>query len=240
MYGIGLTSRIPKGSEYCRERLQRSLYRRMKASASWKDGIKNRNRKISVVLKTVTSWGQTLNKNRATVERNVVNFTGLIVAELANRLGIKPNTLSEIHIDYEDAPTVTRKITVLLPAFVLHNPVFPSFYLGIVRTLVHMPNVVELPVEGGLHAYLSQLAKEKSSDISPLSGQWERNLRLFLESYEEKNLLPKFLATKWGVYGGGRNTPSGYLDWCAKVWVKKQRELPVHTASPTNPIIMRP
>ncbi len=225
MYGIGLTSRAPKGTEYCRERLQRSLYRRMKASASWKDGIKNRNRKISIILKTMPQHGQVLNKNRNTVQRNIVNFTGLIVMELFNRLGVKPKTLSEIRIDYSgDEPHTTRTINVLMPALVLHNPVFPSFYLGIVRTLVHMPNIVEIPAEGGLRAYLDQLTKDKNTYISPLSGPWERNLQLFLESYQEKNLLPKFLETKWGVYGGGRNTPSGYLDWCAKVWFRKQRE----------------
>jgi len=213
MYGVSLSKTKPRPAHTCRESMTRGLFTKMRGSRTWKDGIRYPNRYISIILSIKAT---NINKNRKTVSDNLMQFTTLLLNEITARFGPQNVGRFDLELEYtEKGTTQTRKVIAHLPRFVLHNPVFPSFYLGVLRGIVTLKKQVEsesLTEFLGLVKGRSRWAKISSMPLG--AGNWEARLKLFLDSYKDVDLLVKMLDRKNnGPYNTG---PGGFIEWCQK------------------------
>ncbi len=213
MYGVSLTKSKPSAANTCREAMTRDLFKKMKGSRTWKDGIRYPNRYISIIL---TIRATRINKNRKTVSDNLMRFTTLLLNDITSRFGPKNAGRFDLEIEYTEQGTQQiRRVIAHLPRFVLHNPVFPSFYLGILRSIVTLKKRVEAETLVEFLRLVKERSRYAKAGNMPLAApNWEARLALFVESYKDVDLLVKMLDTKnKSPYNTG---PSGFIDWCQK------------------------
>ncbi len=217
------------GSTHCREVLTRRMIPKIKKAEN--EGMDTL--KLNAVMRVTVKLSDEVREDYLAAAS--IFTKGLLedLAKLQNRKGKIPvkitrRKLSKPARDYvsrivngrytgEYVTTTRYSLTINTPAWVLHNPYFISYYLGVLQVMAiyaMQKGVAKMTAKKTYREVLSLLAQDFSTHAHryPGCGNVEKQLEAFFKSYETEGYFEKMINRKAnGPYGG--NQINGFLSW---------------------------
>src|SRR6188508_3850070 len=185
---------FPKVSQYCREQLQRTIHKKQQKTDR---GLSKKVVKFSFRYEPLNRSALTRDADSAWFSAAAKWFSKQLLDKLGKYLHFRENQLK---MDFSKTSSGAQNFRVSMPALVLKNPQFSSFYLGILRHIADVSaqkDKDKLDYTGfSLGKFLRMLNEQYDFREGPTYNYPERKLKAFLVVYEKKDYLKEFFSAE--------------------------------------------